>query len=100
MESEKIYEESHKELLKLKRNIGTDQIVINMKLLDGETKNRIKRIHTKRKSHISDVYERRIQNGFKQSKKDRYKNESRQRKIDRNFYWQNLPLRRPPENNL
>ena len=41
MESEKIYEESHKELLKLKRNTGTDQIVINMKLLDGETKNRI-----------------------------------------------------------
>ena len=41
MESEKIYEESYKELLKLKRNIGTDQIVINMKLLDGETKNRI-----------------------------------------------------------
>lgn len=41
MESEKIYEESRKELLKLKRNIGTDQIVINMKLLDGETKNRI-----------------------------------------------------------
>ena len=41
MESEKIYEESHKELLKLKRNIGTDQIVINMKLLDGATKNRI-----------------------------------------------------------
>ena len=41
MESEKIYEESHKELLKLKRNIGTDQIVIDMKLLDGETKNRI-----------------------------------------------------------
>ena len=41
MESEKIYEESHKELLKLKRNMGTDQSVINMKLLDGETKNRI-----------------------------------------------------------
>ena len=41
MESEKIYEESHKELLKLKRNIGTDQSVSNMKLLDGETKNRI-----------------------------------------------------------
>ena len=41
MESEKIYEESYKELLKLKRNIGTDQIVINTKLLNGETKNRI-----------------------------------------------------------
>lgn len=51
-----------------------------------EAKNRSKRIYTKRKSYLSDVYERRIQNGFKQSEKDRYKNESWQRKIDRNFY--------------
>ena len=41
MESEKIYEESHKELLKLKRNIGTDQIIINMKLHEKKKKNRI-----------------------------------------------------------
>lgn len=43
MEGKKIYEDSHTELMRIKKTIGSDTFVINSYLLDGETKDKLLR---------------------------------------------------------